>query len=106
MERRKSCRLKRYDYNRIGGYFITICTDMRGAVLGRVTVGGGACDAPQVRLSERGRLVELRLRDMEVRYPHIRVKSYVVMPDHVHLILMVQDGTPQASSPTNAAIPQ
>ena len=43
------------------------------------------------------------------RIPNIKVDKYVIMPNHIHLLLAVENGfsggTPRASSPTNAAIP-
>lgn len=106
MEVRKPTRLKDYDYSQDGGYFITFCTKERKPVLGKVVVGGGACDAPHIRLSDWGRRVENRIHDMGERYPDVRVEMYVVMPNHVHLLLLVQNGTSQAPSPTNATIPK
>ena len=102
---RKNPRLPEYDYSTPGAYFITVCTKGKECTLGTV-VGGGALDAPMVQLSTIGGIVK---RDIEStnRINGLTVDKYVIMPNHVHLILVVApvDGTSKAPSPTNALIP-
>lgn len=73
-------------------------------LFGSVIVGDGACDVPQVRLSAIGQAVGSHVEDMASRYPMIRVDKYIIMPNHVHLLLRVEPGTSQAPSPTNSAV--
>ena len=105
--KRKSNRIPGYDYNTPGAYFITICTRSRLPILGAV-VGGGALDAPFVRLSKVGQTV-LRHIQSGNRISGITVDKFVIMPNHIHLILLVDEtassGTSRAPSPTNAVIP-
>lgn len=55
--KRKSLRLKGYDYSTPGVYFITVCTENRRRVLGNL-VGRDACDAPKIKMSVYGEILE------------------------------------------------
>lgn len=104
---RKNMRLHGYDYGQPGGYFITFCTQGRAKILGRV-VGGGVLDAPYVQLSEYGAAVDRCIRDAAAQYGCLSIPSYVIMPNHVHMMVVVEacgagsSGTP---TPTNQTIP-
>ena len=102
--KRKVLRLKDYDYSQTGGYFITFCTENRAPLLGNIVVGGGVLDAPQVELTEYGRITEKYIQNISVAYPHISVENYVIMPNHVHLLLVVGDGGQGAARPTIAVV--
>ena len=103
--KRKPNRLPDFDYSTPGAYFITICVEGKRCILGNI-VGGGALDAPQVQLTEIGKIVEKYILSGN-QVPHICVDKYVIMPNHIHLLLMVTktDGPPRASAPTTAIIP-
>jgi REP element-mobilizing transposase RayT len=109
MERpiRKPNRLPHFDYSTPGAYFITICTKDRIPCLGQI-VGGGALDAPIVHLSTYGEVVQKHIISGN-RIPGLTVDKFVIMPNHIHLILLVDEtactGTSKAPSPTNAVIP-
>ena len=103
---RKPLRLKDYDYSQNGGYFITFCTENRAPILGHIVVGGGVLDAPQVELSAAGQITKQCICGLEQFYPWLTVAKYVIMPNHVHLLLLVQDGPPGTSAPTGKTIPQ
>ena len=58
---RKSLRIKKYDYSSKGAYFITICIKDRQRILSKIighTVGGGAHDAPQIHMTEIGKIAK------------------------------------------------
>lgn len=92
---RKHVRLKEYDYSRNGGYFVTVCTKDRRNILSDV-VGRGLAPA-EIRLTDCGQLVETELFALSVRYGFVRVEKYVIMPNHVHVLLMFGSGTAGAS---------
>jgi len=106
-ESRKSPRLQGYDYNTPGVYFVTVCTQNRQNVLSNI-VGtvGDAC--PKVKLTSYGRVAEKYLRKMDAFYNHITVDSFVIMPDHVHILLQVrekgQSGTPVPTARANSPL--
>ena len=70
-------------------------------------VGGGALDAPQIILSATGKIVEKYILSSE-RIQGILVAKYVIMPNHIHLLICIDqtNGTSGAPSPTNHAIPR
>ena len=104
---RKPNRLSYYDYSTPGAYFLTVCTQDKRPILGRI-VGGGAFDAPSIHLSSIGQVVHQYILSGN-NIPGITVDKFVVMPNHIHLILLVDEGashgTSKAPSPTNAVIP-
>ena len=100
MKSRKRTRLQTMDYSENGAYFITICAKNKQKIFGDI-VGVGALDAPQIRLSPIGRLVEKYILSTN-NIPEITVDTYVIMPNHIHLLLCVsnENGTSKAPSPT------
>ena len=88
LPKRKPNRLAGYDYDRPGGYFVTICTRNRCPVLRR-----GAHCAPENEfppLTREGRIVETAIQKIEEYHPGVFVDKYVVMPNHVHLLLRIE----------------
>ena len=104
---RKPNRLGEYDYSTSGAYFITVCTQDRRKILSQI-VGGGALDAPMIQLTDAGKIVEKYILSSN-RIPGITIDKFIIMPDHIHMIIQVDEtaanGTSKAPSPTNAAIP-
>ncbi len=107
--KRKSPRLRCFDYSSIGVYFITICTDKHQCILSTVE-GGGDLDAPQIQLKPYGKIVEQNILRMNDIYSHLFVEKYVIMPNHVHLLLHVtappKNGPSRSPAPPNAVIPR
>ena len=107
LPKRKSNRLPGFDYSTPGAYFITVCTKERKCILGDI-VGGGALDAPFVRLTTIGETVQ-RYIVSGSNISGVTVDKFVIMPNHIHIILLVDDaavsGTSRAPSPANALIP-
>ena len=107
MQERKQNRLQDYDYNQNGAYFVTICTQDRKPILSHI-VGGGALDAPRVILTSIGEIARKYIESGN-RIPGVTVDQYVIMPNHIHLILLVDEtaanGTSRAPSPTNMVVP-
>ena len=87
---RKHLRLEYYDYSQPGSYFITICTrERKQEVLCSIEPAVGAiinCP-PRISLTPLGRIVDETIRAIPDHYPGILVDQYIIMPDHVHLIL-------------------
>jgi len=91
---RKSSRLKNYDYSKTGAYFITICTKNRAPILSTIVGAGSARPDdesiyPHIVLTPLGEIVEKYIIDIHEYYPHIVIDQYVIMPDHVHLLLTI-----------------
>ena len=112
--RRKELRVKEYNYSRGGAYFVTICIKDRKQILSRIIypVGGGALDAPQVRLSSCGEIIEKYLLSSE-NISGVIIDRYVIMPDHIHAIIILEpekyakhsEGSSRAPTPTNEMLP-
>ena len=107
---RKSTRLKHYDYSTPGGYFLTLCAAEHRCIFGTI-VGDGVLDVPHIALSDIGMIVDRRIREMSAFYSHILIDHYVVMPNHVHLLISVRernidiDGPSRTPAPTNEDVP-
>ena len=87
---RRSIRLVQYDYRSAGCYFITVCLREREHLLGDVING-------KVLLHAAGQIVDSAILEMGRRNNHVGVDSFVVMPDHFHLLLSIEspnDGQP------------
>jgi len=95
LPQRKRIRLDNYDYSSAGAYFITICTQNRKCVLSCI-VGRGLAPAESL-LTEHGKIAERQLLSLEERYPFVSIDQYVVMPNHIHFILLLDGGTAGAS---------
>ena len=102
LPKRKANRLPTYDYAQSGAYFITICTQDRQEILwadndlkpaANTDKNVGASIArPQVvaPLSKPGKIVEQCILQIPSHYQGVLVEKYAVMPNHVHLLLLLQ----------------
>jgi REP element-mobilizing transposase RayT len=82
--RRRSLRLPGYDYSQAGAYFITSCTQNRVTLFGEVIDGN-------VRLNEMGTIVQQTWEDLPTHYHDIDLDAFIVMPNHVHGIIILAD---------------
>lgn len=83
MQIRKKIRLKDYNYSKQGVYFITICVDKRLNLLGRIN------NKNYIELSKEGRIVEKYIKTIEEIYTNIIIDEYVIMPNHIHLLIII-----------------
>ncbi|MCL2338488.1 MAG: glucose-6-phosphate dehydrogenase [Proteobacteria bacterium] len=80
---RRSIRKRGYDYSFGGVFFITICTDNKKPILGRVQMG-------EMNLNSIGKVVHDCLLGMQDRNTRAVLHEWVVMPNHVHFILEIK----------------
>ncbi len=80
---RKHNRIKHYDYSRNGAYFVTICTHDRKRILSKI-----AGDSTLV-LHPSGDIAESMIHKITEKYPCVSVDHYVIMPDHIHMLLFI-----------------
>ena len=102
LQQRKKNRLPEFSYDTPGAYFVTICTKDRMPILGTI-VGAGDHTGPYTQLSEIGKTVEAFTKTVP------GIDRYVIMPDHVHMILLVSaeddmEGPMWSSAPTKRNI--
>lgn len=80
---RKPLRLKSYDYSQTGAYFITICA------FGRLPIFGNIKQDSECVLSTIGKIIDKEILALEHSFTMITVEKYVIMPNHVHMIVMI-----------------
>lgn len=83
ISKRKNIRLKDYDYSKEGMYFITICTKNRAEILGKIK------NINLIELTREGRIVQMYLEEIENIFENIVVDEYVIMPNHIHMIITI-----------------
>lgn len=91
---RKPTRLKEYDYSSNGYYFITLCVDNHKIVFGDV-------ENEKVSLNNYGKEVKKILLGLSERYKSIEIDYYVIMPNHIHCIFILDNGTDKKISISN-----
>lgn len=97
LPKRKSIRIKDYDYSVPGAYFITVCIQDRKPILWNA--GAATC---RPNLSKIGSVVETAILQIPEHYPMISVDKYCIMPDHIHMILSINtdENGRQIAAPT------
>ena len=80
----ESIRLPGYDYSRPGAYFITIVVHNRQCLFGEIVNG-------EMTLNEFGEIVKTEWQKTGALRPNIDVDAFVVMPNHLHGILIITD---------------
>lgn len=76
------------DYSRDGKYFITICTKNRRSIFGEFIYES---DCPVISLSELGNIVLQCWNDLPNHYPNIILDEFIVMPNHLHGIIIIHN---------------
>ena len=80
---RKPTRLKSFDYSSARAYFITICTFDRECTLSEIADN-------RVHLTAKGEVCERQIHDLPLRYSDISIDEYVIMPNHIHMIIVIR----------------
>ena len=81
---RKSIRLPGYDYSQAGAYYITIVTHQRDCLFGKI-------ENEKMILSDLGKIADECWRAIPDHFPLVELGAYVVMPNHVHGIIVITD---------------
>ena len=111
LPKRKPTRLKGYNYSTPRAYFITICTKDRKELLSKIIVGTGVLDCPQNILTQYGEIANKHLVNMSDFYENIKIDKFIVMPNHVHMLIQILESSGQIGPsgtpvPTNSLISQ
>ena len=94
LPKRKNLRMQSFDYSTPGAYFITICTYRRKNTLSHIV---GAIhespvhESPATELTEYGRIVDRIINSIPEHF-NATIDRYVIMPNHIHLIVIINDG--------------
>ncbi len=84
---RRSIRLKDFDYSQVDAHFVTICVRNRECLL------GNDCDG-EMKLNEYGKIAAESWQWLAGRFANIELDEWIVMPDHMHGIIVIQDDEP------------
>lgn len=76
--KRKNPRIKNYDYSSNGYYFVTICTHQKNCIFGQ----------PH-NLNRLGRIAAEGLDEISSHFAGVEINKYVVMPNHIHAIIVL-----------------
>ena len=90
LSKRKKNRLDDYDYSTPGAYFITICTVNRAEILSHIIMDNNG-DGVNNELSESGIICDEFIKRINDVYACVTVDKYVIMPNHIHLLLSIHD---------------
>ena len=108
---RKLNRLSEYDYGQEGAYFVTLCTQNRSRLFQmELPVGNGLCAVPYNGLcavpdgvgggngathrscpTAGNAIIHKWVQETENKFPNIAIDKYVIMPDHLHLIVTIKE---------------
>jgi len=77
---RKTSRLLSYDYSSDGVYHVIICSRSKRCIFGTIECG-------QVCLSREDEIVDKAIRALPEHYPEVKILTYIIMPNHVHILL-------------------
>src|SRR5829696_5130328 len=91
---RQSFRLRDFDYSQNGAYFVTVCTTRRLGLLGHIEDG-------EVRFSPVGQIVRFRWQDLPRHTRGLTIDLWVVMPNHLHGIVVLSGSTVTAVAGVN-----
>src|SRR3989339_1173292 len=100
-QRKSSPRMQHWNYSQCGFYFITICVKNMACVFGDVM-------DDEMLLNDYGEIVKQQLLWLEKRYPYVELDQYIIMPNHVHVIVNITDvGTGRdLSLPKSLSLPK
>ncbi|MFA5631197.1 MAG: transposase [Porticoccaceae bacterium] len=82
--RRNTLRLSSFDYSQAGAYFVTVCTHRQECIFGNIRNG-------VMQLNELGGLVAQEWQQSTAPYPSMALDAWVVMPNHLHGIVIVEE---------------
>jgi putative transposase len=83
-QRRRAIRLRDYDYEQAGAYFVTICTQERACLFGVI-------QDDKVCLNDAGRTIEKWWFELNRKFPMVETDEFVIMPNHFHGVVIITD---------------
>lgn len=89
--RRHSIRLPGRDYSSPGRYYLTICTNAKACLFGRIALH-------KVRLTDSGKMIRTWRQEIERAFPHAQIEAFIIMPNHIHAIIRLHESPRRPSS--------
>ena len=108
LPKRKNTRWDKQDYSHPGEYMITVCTKDMKQILSKITagnpqtVGDDIPIVPHIELTYYGKTADKYINQLNDFYKNINVIKYVIMPNHIHLLLQIPDNGQSKIHPVNA----
>ena len=90
---RKPTRIPNYDYSQDNYYFVTICTHEKKCLFGTVQ-----------NLSRYGKIAAASIDTIPMHYSSVKINKYVVMPNHIHMIVVIGCNIETSANPTLSRI--
>ena len=87
LPKRKQVRLKDYDYSAPGAYFVTICTQDKTHLFEMENVGNDLCVVPP----PQNQIIHKYLAEVENKFDNVKIDKYVIMPNHLHIIVVITE---------------
>lgn len=88
---RKRLRLQWYDYSSCGAYFLTLGVKNRTSYFWKIIDG-------EMLLSEAWKIIDEYRKNIPKIYPHAYLDEFIIMPDHIHWIIMLKSKRVRANS--------
>lgn len=82
IHKRRSIRLKGYDYSQAGLYFVTMCVQNRDRLFGSIHNG-------KLKNNDAGKMIEKWYFELENKFPNVHCGEHIIMPDHFHCIIHI-----------------
>ncbi len=92
LPKRKLLRLQNYDYLQCNAYFVTVCTHKRQQLFGTIVpspVGATLRGRP----NNLDKMIGKWIDELENKFDKVFIDCFCIMPDHLHLIIVIQDGS-------------
>ena len=80
--KRKSTRIKDYDYTQSGIYYVTILTRNHVPFFGSIK-------NREIQLSNMGKIAHKYWTQIHKHFNHVYIDTFIIMPDHIHGILII-----------------
>lgn len=95
---RRSIRLPHYNYSQSGAYFVTIVAWYRECLFGEIKNG-------EMKLSRYGKVVQKWWKEIPVHFDNVETSAFVIMPNHVHGIILIEECRGTVPVPNDKAYP-
>lgn len=86
----RSIRMPGYDYTQPGAYFVTICTWQKTILFGDIFAG-------EIKNTSLGKIAQRELERLPQRFLHIQLDCFTVMPNHIHMLIVILGNLPQGN---------
>ncbi len=91
---RRSIRMRRHNYSQTGRYFVTLCTQNRKHLFGKIMEN-------KMVLNNVGRIAFETWKWLQTQYDHVELDEWAIMPNHLHGIIVIINNNTNGSQTTH-----